>query len=227
MKYKWLMFDADGTLFDYDKAEITALRRSFEDIDRPFDPDTLATYRRINAKLWQDFEAGRIAQDRLKVKRFERLLESLGIEADAARFSLGYLRHLSNCPDLLDGAEDVVRCLAGSVRMILITNGLKEVQRPRIGMSAINDFFVDLVISEEVGSAKPHAGIFDEAFARMGNPRKADVLIVGDSLSSDIKGGNDYGIDTCWYNPDKRPRDPAVECRHEIVHLNELPGLVK
>lgn len=227
MKYKWLMFDADGTLFDYDKAEITALQRSFEDIGHPFDPDYLAIYRRFNAKLWQDFEAGLIVQDHLKVKRFELLLANLDIEADPSSFSLNYLRHLSNCPDLLEGAEDVVRRLARSVSMILITNGLKEVQRPRIGMSSINDCFADLVISEEVGSAKPHAAIFDEAFARMGNPLKADVLIVGDSLTSDIKGGHDYGIDTCWYNPARLSRGREVECSHEIMHLKELLNIVE
>jgi FMN phosphatase YigB (HAD superfamily) len=109
---------------------------------------------------------------------------------------------------------------------MLITNGLKEVQRPRLARSAISGYFADIVISEEVGAAKPDARIFDAAFQRMGHPRKADVLMVGDSMSSDIRGGKAYGIDTCWFNPASKLRELDVDSRYEIADLCELVDLL-
>jgi HAD superfamily hydrolase (TIGR01509 family) len=114
----------------------------------------------------------------------------------------------------------------GQVGLVLITNGLKEVQRSRLARSTISDCFSDVVISDEVGAAKPDVRIFQVAFERMGNPEKADVLIVGDSLTSDIKGGNEYGIDTCWFNPAQLVCDQDVEIQYEIRRLDELRTIV-
>jgi 2-haloacid dehalogenase len=110
--------------------------------------------------------------------------------------------------------------------MMIITNGLADVQRPRFARSAIGDCFADLVISEEVGAAKPHNRIFDIAFEKMQFPKQDEVLIIGDSLSSDIEGGNNYGIDTCWFNPQREPGNEEVEPTYEITALGELLGLV-
>ncbi len=227
MKYKWLLFDADGTLFDYDRAEFTALTRALERVGLAFEPGHIEVYRHINAGIWQDFEAGRITQDRLKSRRFELLFEALDVTADPHLFSERYLHHLSECSDLIDGAGEVVQQLSGRAGLIMITNGLKAVQRPRFGRSPILDHFTDVMISEEIGSAKPDGAIFDEAFRRMGGPPKSEVMIIGDSLTSDIKGGLDYGIDTCWFNPLRKDRDPDVPCRYEIARLNELLSIVE
>ena len=117
----------------------------------------------------------------------------------------------------------MVRGLHGRAKLALITNGLKAVQRPRFAASALSEYFDVIVISEEEGVAKPDLRIFDIAFTRMGWPAKSDVLIVGDSLTSDIKGGSDYGIDTCWFNPNGNPRHLDMQIRYEIQHLSELP----
>jgi 2-haloacid dehalogenase len=112
------------------------------------------------------------------------------------------------------------------VQMLIITNGLAEVQRQRFERSAIRDFFAGLVISEEVGSAKPDGEIFEVAFQRMGQPRKRDVLIVGDSLTSDMRGGSEFGIDTCWFNPNRNALPAGVTVTYEIRRLEELLSLV-
>ena len=114
----------------------------------------------------------------------------------------------------------------GKVRLALITNGLKEVQRSRLAGSTIGDCFEAVVISDEVGAAKPDRAIFEIAFSRMNHPRNEQVLIVGDSLTSDIRGGADYGIDTCWFNPMRKPRDLDVESQYEISDLSELLDIV-
>ncbi len=226
MKYKWLLFDADGTLFDYDRAEGAALQDTFQSLGLSYDERYARVYRQINSDIWLDFEEGRISQRRLRTKRFELLFDAFQIDCDAAVFSPRYLESLASYADLVDGAGDVVRELHGQARLLLITNGLSDVQRSRFARSTVMQYFADVVISEEVGAAKPDPEIFDVAFAKMGHPEKGDVLIVGDSLTSDIKGGNLYGIDTCWFNPGRRPRDPNVRIRYEIGELKELLNIL-
>lgn len=228
MTYTWLLLDADNTLFDYDKAESAALELTFEQFGCAYDATCLDTYRAVNDRIWRDFEAGTITQQRLKARRFELLFEVLAMPSppDAAAFSDCYLANLGDCAVLIDGTVDVLRRLHEHVQLALITNGLKEVQRSRLVQSGLDRYFDAVIISDEVGASKPHAGIFDVAFARMGNPSKSDALIVGDSLSSDIKGGSDYGIDTCWYNPTSKPRTLDVEIRYEIRDLAELLNII-
>lgn len=226
MKYKWLLLDADGTLFDYDQAEATALKRTFEELGCAYQTEYAEVYRQINGQIWLEFEQGGITQERLRTRRFELLFEALKLECVPETFSSRYLSNLAEGIDLIEGAEEVLRALLGKIGLVMITNGLKDVQRPRFARSSIADCFTDFVISEEVGAAKPDPRIFDFAFDRMDHPRKEEVLIVGDSLSSDIQGGNNYGIDTCWFNPARKPHSADVNVKYEISRLYELLDLV-
>jgi YjjG family noncanonical pyrimidine nucleotidase len=226
MRYDWLLFDADGTLFDYDKAERSALQQTLEVLGVLFQPHYLTVYGRVNAEMWQAFERGEIAQDQLKLRRFELLSEAIDVPLDPAQFSDTYLLQLGQNAHLIDGAEAMLQALYNQVNMMLITNGLQAVQRSRYALSPLPDYFADIVISEEVGVAKPAPGIFDIAFRKMGNPAKERVLIIGDSLSSDMAGGIHYGIDTCWFNPEGRERGGVVGITYEIRDLAELPGIL-
>jgi YjjG family noncanonical pyrimidine nucleotidase len=220
--YHTLLFDADGTLFDYDRAETWALAETFAQYGQAFQNGYSQTYRRVNDPLWDAFEQGAITQDRLKVLRFELWFEELGFDIDPAAFSDSYSRQLGKATFLIDGAEEIVATLSNGYRLFIITNGLTDVQRPRFGASTIGHYFSDWVISEEVGFAKPDPCIFDIVFERMGRPPRESVLIIGDSLSSDMAGGIAYGIDTCWYNPAGREADPALSVTHEIRDLAQL-----
>ena len=226
MGYNWILFDADGTLFDYDTAESAALRKSFEQSGHAYDMSYNNIYRQINAELWRAFEQGLVTQDDLRIRRFEELLTAIGSDADARRFSNFYLNNLSQQSILIDGAETLLKKLSRRCRFVIITNGLKQVQRPRFKYSSIAPLLTDIVISEEVGCAKPDPAIFDIAFEKMNHPSKRDVLMVGDSLSSDIQGGSNYGLDTCWYNPDRKTQDLDVIITYEITVLNELSRIV-
>lgn len=226
MEYTWLLLDADGTLFDYEKAEAAALRTTFEQNLDGFEPYYLRAYQEINAQIWLDYERGKLSQEQVKVRRFEQLFQALDIETDAALFSRRYLVNLGQAADLIKGAEGIIRALSKHVDLALITNGLKDVQRSRLARAGIGDVFEAVIISEEVGAAKPHPRIFDVAFQRMSHPPKEEVLIVGDSLSSDVKGGSDYGIDTCWYNPTGRTPDLDVTITYEICDLRQLREIV-
>ncbi len=220
--YDWLLFDADGTLFDYDRAESAALSQAFAQIGAPFPPDGLARYRHINQALWRALEKGELTPGVLKVRRFELLLDSLGVVYPAADFSDRYLRELANCSELLDGAAEVLTALQKDYRCAIVTNGLQAVQRRRLARSSIRHCIAQLIISEEVGCAKPAASFFDVTFARLGHPPKNRVLMIGDSWSSDIEGAARYGLDTCWFNPARHPRPLAPVITREITSLGAL-----
>ncbi len=226
MRYTWILFDADGTLFDYDAAEAAALAATFSGIGRKFLPEHAATYREINGRLWRDLENGATTQKRLRVERFAQLFEAIGENSDPARFSETYLANLASRTELIEGAHDTVAALTEVARLMLITNGLAEVQRPRFAASSIRRHFADLVISEEVGAAKPDPRIFDAAFEKMEHPSKSEVLMVGDSLTSDIKGGIGYGIDSCWFNADRLQPEDDVTPTYEIRRLADLCKLL-
>ncbi len=225
MNYTWLLFDADGTLFDYDAAESKALAAAFAEAGFPYSAHSVATYRAINDRAWAAFERGELTQPQLHLLRFQQTLAALGLQADAKTFADSYLTHLSRAADLIEGALDVVRHLAGKHALYLITNGIPRVQHGRLARSPLGPYFQGMVISGEVGSAKPHAPIFDAAFEGMGSPAKEEVLIIGDSLSSDIRGGVRYGIDTCWYNPGGRPAPQDLPITYTIQSLDELANL--
>lgn len=223
-RYRWLLFDADGTLFDYDRAEAAALAKVFELNRLPFNSACVPIYREVNQALWLELEKRLVTPDALKVRRFEVLLRRLGIDHPATNFSDLYLECLAGCSELVDGAQEVLETLSSSCRFAIVTNGLKAVQRSRVERSAIRDLVSE--ISEEIGHAKPGCEFFQVAFERLGHPSKTEVLLVGDSWSSDIQGAANYGIDACWYNPGRKPRPEAPTISCEIASLRELVGLV-
>ena len=226
MKYQWLLFDADDTLFDFDKAETEALARTFAAFDLSYNGSTIDNYRQVNSQIWLEFEQGVINQQQLRSERFARLFQLLALQVNAAAFSDRYLENLGRQTFMIDGAEALLETLNGRFQLLLITNGIPEVQRPRIAASTIKQYFPKVIISGEVGAAKPHPKIFDAAFAAMGRPDKKDVLIIGDSLNSDIRGGLNYGIDTCWYNPNGKTAVPSTKPTYEIKTLSQLLKIV-
>jgi YjjG family noncanonical pyrimidine nucleotidase len=223
-RYRWLLFDADGTLFDYERAEARALTRAFELSGVSFAPEYLPVYRRINQSLWQALERKETSPQTLKTRRFELLLEELGLALRADKLSVLYLRCLADCSELVEGAYEVLEALHGQYRVAILTNGLQAVQRPRLSGSRIRDYVTELIISEEIGGAKPAREFFDAAFARLGQPAKAETLMIGDGWGPDIQGAMEYGIDACWYNPSRRARPSELPITREIVSLRELPG---
>src|ERR1017187_829542 len=220
--YQWLLFDADGTLFDYERAEATALEQAFGLIGVAFDPSYLPTYQRINQALWQAVESGEITPGVVKLRRFELLLEAIGVGGSAAALSANYLECLAACSELIENASEVLQALQGKYRIAILTNGLQVVQRGRLARSVIRDHIADIIISEEIGFAKPAKEFFDIAMARLGHPSLREVLMIGDGWTSDIQGAVQYGIHACWYNPRKKPRPTSLKITREITSLREL-----
>jgi 2-haloacid dehalogenase len=225
MPYTWLLFDADDTLFDYPKAEADALRSTFEHFGQVYRSGYLQIYHVFNQQVWREFERGETTPQELRFKRFRLLFDEIHAPLDPQDFSPRYLENLARASDLLPGAAEVLQALSGRYHIALVTNGLKDVQRPRLERSAIHAFIEKIFISEEIGVAKPEAGFFEAVFQEIGQPEKSQVLIIGDSLTSDMLGGVNYGIDTCWYNPGGKATELPVT--YQIRSLTELLDILK
>jgi len=220
MRYTWLLFDADDTLFDYPKAEARALQWTFEQVGLSFRADYLPIYHKHNSQVWRELEQGQVTP----LERFRLLFADIGVDADPQVFSLLYLKNLARGSDLIDGAAEVLRQLSGKYHLGLVTNGLADVQRPRLESSSIGPLIEKVFISEEMGAAKPSEAYFDLVFNSIGNPPRQEVLMIGDSLTSDMLGGIHYGLHTCWYNPAAKTTDLPVT--YQIHGLNELIQLL-
>jgi len=224
MKYSWLLFDADDTLFDYPKAENKALQWTFEEVGLSYLSDYLPIYHKYNQQVWREFEQGTLTSLELRTKRFSLLFRELGIDSDPSIFSPLYLKNLARGSDLFDGVPEILQILSQSHHIGLVTNGLADVQRPRLKSSSIHSLIEKVFISEEMGAVKPEAAFFDLVFRQIGQPPREAVLIIGDSLTSDMLGGIQYGIHTCWFNPDRKTTDLSVT--YEIHALQELIPLL-
>lgn len=227
MSYTTLLFDFDHTLFDTDASEAAALTASMATVGLSTTPEELDAYQRINAAMWRDVERGTITPLEVRTERFVRFCAERRIDADPVVMADAFVAGLCDHGELYEGAAEVLHLVAGRARLAMVTNGLGEVQRARVARLGLDRWFEVLVISAEVGVAKPSPAIFDLAFAALADPAKVDCLMIGDSLGSDILGGSGYGIATCWYNPAGRPVvDGGPRATHEIASLVELPTLV-
>jgi 2-haloacid dehalogenase len=223
LNYTWLLFDADDTLFDYPRAEANALQWTLERSGLAFRPEFFEIYARYNQQVWKEFERGEVTSQALRTKRFELFFDHIGATLDPQAVSPLYLQNLALGTDLLPGAEEVIRAVKGRYHLALVTNGLSDVQRPRLEHSVLRDCFEKVFISEELGAAKPTREYFDAVFAGIGHPPRESVLIIGDSLTSDMQGGVDYGIATCWYNPNGKTTELAVTyVIKELLELNKI-----
>lgn len=220
--YSWLLFDADGTLFDYDLTEVEALQNVFDHYQLPLTPETRTTFIRVNQAAWSQLERREITLKQLRWLRFANLFAETGIDLDAHEFGETYVYYLGRSAHLIPGTLEVLAQLHGRFRLGIITNGIHEVQHSRVRLSGLGRYFPFIFTSEALGVYKPAQGFFDAVFAGIGQPQRESVLVIGDSLTSDIAGGVGYGLDTCWYNPQSLADGNGYPITYEIRELQQL-----
>ena len=196
MSYQYLLFDADDTLFDFQKAQEKSLNEVFQTIGLPAKAKT--TYKTISHTLWQALEKGEITLHELKQQRFQKLIAHYATPY-AGDIETLYEATLASHADLLPGAKETLAALAGHYRLFLISNGMPNIQYPRLKAAQIDSYFEKIFISEEIGAQKPSTSFFDHVFQTIDMP-KEQCLVIGDSLTSDIAGGRAYGLATCYLN---------------------------
>ncbi len=222
MKYPYLLFDADNTLFDFDAAEREAHRQLCEAYGLAFSEKGYQLYHRCNAGLWKEFDQGLCTKEYLLVERFRRYLALTGETADLEALNRAHLRALGENAVLLPGALELCRSLAENHRLYLLTNAVESVQRARFGRSAIAPCFQDVFISEAVGCGKPSRAYFDHVFQAVPGLTEGNCLLIGDSLSSDIQGANNAGLPCCWFNPKGMARPEGLRIDYEVRSLAEV-----
>ena len=224
---RYVLFDVDDTLLDFGKAEAAAIRKTFERIGIPVTDELIRRYSEINAQQWSRFEKGEITREKLLTERFDILFSELGINvpSEMAQASYEYLLGIGHY--FVDGAEELLEALKDKYELYIVSNGNASVQDRRLKSAGIIPYFKDIFISERVGFNKPSAEFFEACFERIPGFEKDKAVIVGDRLSSDILGGINAGVKTCWFNPRRDAPDPDIPADYEIKHLSELPALLE
>ena len=221
-----VLLDLDDTILDFKKAEAKALSRSLEELGVPVHEEILQRYNVINLQYWERLERGEINRAEVLLGRFKQLLDEYGIEADAAELRDRYEANLSQGHFFVDGAEDLLTRLSGKYRLFLVSNGTARVQQGRLESAGIAPFFEEIFISQEIGADKPDPRYFEACFERIHGFDSSRCIIIGDSLTSDILGGKNAGITTCWFNLRGREAREDIVPDYRIDRLDELPALL-
>ena len=220
--FRTIFLDLDDTLLDFGAAERVAIARTFREIGLEPTPALLARYSEINLSQWEAFERGEITRDRVLVRRFELLFAELGVALDPAATEDRYRGYLGVGHYFVDGAVELLDYLAPKYDLYLASNGVAATQDSRLKSAGIAHYFKAVFISETTGHHKPERAYFDYCFAQIPGFDPKTALMIGDSLTSDILGGINAGLCTCWFNPKHRPRRADIVPDYEIHALSDL-----
>lgn len=222
MKYEWVLFDADETLFHFDAFQ--GMQLMFERKGVEFLKEDYQEYQQLNKPLWDDYQNGDITAAQIKHIRFQSWAEKL--DTTTQELNNAFLQAMADICSMLPGAKELLDSLVGKVKLGIITNGFTELQAIRLEKMGLSEYFEQVVISEQVGVAKPDVKIFDYAMQKMGAVDRNKVLMVGDNLLSDIKGGIGFGIDTCWLNSQAQSNTTELQPTFTVNSLPELQRLL-
>lgn len=221
-----VLFDLDDTLFDFHKAEKIALTKTLVHFGIDPTEETLALYSTINAAHWKRLELGEISREEVKVGRYRELFKTIGVECDPVKATAYYESMLAIGHYFMPGAPELLEELYGKYRLYIVSNGTAKVQEGRVGSSGIAKYMDGIFISQILGANKPDKQFFDICFAEIPDFSLSETVIIGDSLSSDIKGGINAGITTVWFNPKGIENDSDIKPDYTIKELSEVPGLL-
>ena len=221
-----VLFDLDDTLFDFHKAEKIALTKTLVHFGIDPTEETLALYSTINAAHWKRLELGEISREEVKVGRYRELFKTIGVECDPVKATAYYESMLAIGHYFMPGAPELLEELYRKYRLYIVSNGTAKVQEGRIGSSGIAKYMDGIFISQVLGANKPDKQFFDICFAEILDFSLSETVIIGDSLSSDIKGGINAGITTVWFNPKGIENDNDIKPDYTIKELSEVPGLL-
>ncbi len=224
--YTTILLDADMTIWDFEASEKYALRDVVTGLGVAMTDEIMQHYQEVNAALWHAFDLKQVTREELKAQRFMDLLKFVGKEADAAELNQKYQERLGSYSIMLPGAEEMCKTLAEHGTLYILTNGMHTAQTGRFNQSPIKPYIKEMFISEDMGCQKPDKEYYDQVFAAIGLTDKTQAVMVGDSLTSDIQGGINGGIDTIWYNPNHKPTNPQIMPTHIAYTMDEIVNLI-
>jgi len=227
MKYKILLFDLDDTLLDFAANEADSLSKLFQQHGYTFTDEVFRLYDSVNRQLWADYENGVIELREVLNSRFSKTMSKLGASVDGTEWEDQYREHLGNGCQLVEGAIEVCQSLSETHRLYVVTNGVAKTQLKRLKQSGLYEYFEAVYDSQSIGFQKPAKGFFDYVMSNIKDFNKNEALIIGDSLNTDIRGGNLLGIDTCWMNPKLQKSSVEIQSTYTITRLDELYSICR
>ncbi|CAM4277997.1 YjjG family noncanonical pyrimidine nucleotidase [Erysipelothrix aquatica] len=227
MKYKTILLDIDNTLLDFTASQDIAFGKLLNDLGIPYSDALKEKYLTINHQLWHDHEAGHIPKETIMEQRFARSFEDYEVNMSGYEMDDKFRQHVENHPILMPNAKELLAKITDKYTLAIVTNGISRTQHKRLHNVGIHDIFEAIVISSDVGATKPSPVFFDYTFKQLPHADKTTTLIIGDSLSADIQGGNRAGITTVWYNPKQIENTSNIIPDYEITDLMELLSIVE
>ena len=224
---KNILLDMDNTILDFTRAERVAASKALAAMGIQPTDELLKRYHEINEDQWRLFELGELEREQVKVRRYELLFDEMGVDASPRETAKVYEGLLGIGHYFMDGAVELLETLSGEYRLYLATNGTSNVQKSRMSSSDISKYFQGIYISEDVGYNKPDPRYFEACFKDIPSFIREETVMIGDSLTSDIKGGINAGIKTVWFNYEGKSRDDSIVPDYEVNSLDEIPALVK
>lgn len=223
MKYQWILFDADETLFSFNS--YLGLKSMLARYQIDFSEQDYEAFQAVNKPLWVAYQNNEITAQDIQTRRFAKLSALTGVEP--LKLNQELMAEMAWVSKPLDGVIEMLNALHGKVKMGIITNGFTELQQKRLDNTGTSYFFEIVVVSEQIGAAKPDRQVFDYAFALIDEFDRTKVLMVGDTLASDILGGNNAGIDTCWINWHKLENDTGINPTYEVNTISQIIEIVE
>ncbi len=227
MKYDVLLCDADNTLFDFEKAEENAFEAACCQMGIEPTAELLKVYSEINSALWRLLEKGGITQSVLRVRRFEEFLAAIDrTDVDAQKMATAFTDSLGEQSVPISGAVEAVKRWSQKIPVVIVTNGIAKVQHGRMDRSKMKPYIAGMVISEEIGKAKPDPAMLEMGMKIVNVTDRSRALMLGDSLSSDIMAAKNAQVDACWYNPKGIKNEKGIPVRYEIQKLDEVDAIL-
>lgn len=226
--YKYLLWDIDGTVLDFFASESYAIKTLFKKYGIGECSDEMVSlYSKINTKYWQMLERNELTKPEILIGRFREFFGRIGVDVSIVEdFNRDYQLTLGDYIEFVDNARDILLSQKGKYVLAAVTNGTRVAQEKKLRLSGLNEIFDAVFISEDVGAEKPNTEFFDYVFEKLGITRKAEAVIIGDSLTGDMKGGFMSGIDTCWYNPYHKPNTLDIPVTYEIDNLGKIRDFI-
>ena len=226
MNKKILLIDLDNTLIDFNECARHSIINAFEELGFTYTENVFKTFIEENVKIWKRLEKGEITKPQLRANRWNIILGKLGIDFDGTvlekMFENGVANHA--CP--VEGAHDLLDYLQGKYKLYIVSNGFRFVQESRLKIGNFEKYFDGVFVSEDIGIPKPAKEFFDYCFENINHPPKDDVILIGDSITADILGGINYGIDTIWFNKNNEPLPENINPTYTVNTLNEIKNIL-
>lgn len=223
---KKILIDLDNTLIDFNECARHSIMNIFDDLGFRYDENVFNTFITENVKIWKRLENGEIDKAYLRANRWNIILGKLGIDYDGTIIEERFENGVAQGAYAVEGAYDLLDYLYGKYDLYIVSNGFRFVQESRLKIGNFNKYFKDVFVSEDIGVQKPGIEFFEYCFNKMGNPPKDEAILIGDSLSADIKGGNIFKIDTIWFNKNGDSPDKTIVPTYIVNSLAEIKSIL-